>query len=89
MYYPRKIINEIRFFGDDGQERRIALEIKTLREVELNIDVPDETFEVPFIKGLKVTNYRFDPPKRYKHESPNALDRFLERLDEKLENQET
>ena len=80
MYYPRKIIYEIRSKGSKGQERVTVL-INTLKEVELNIDIPDETFDVPFIEGLRVTDLRFDPPKTYKHEYPNALYVYEKLLD--------
>lgn len=83
MYYPANIIHESRGIADGGEER-ISRTTWTLEDVELDIDIPDKTFEVPFIEGLNVTDYRFDPSKRYTHEYPDKVEEYTRMLDEEV-----
>jgi hypothetical protein len=51
--------------------------------VALDIDIPEETFVVPFTEGLSVTDYRFNPPKKYTHKYPQGFDDYMRRIDER------
>lgn len=83
VYYPREIVIEHRTQSSQGDDR-IYRAVYTLNEVKLNIDIPDETFDIPFTEGLEVTDYRFDPPKHYAHEYPQELEEYMRTLDEQV-----
>lgn len=84
LYFPMTITTEFhsKRRATDPADDRVARETMAVKDVELNVDIPIDSFDVPFMKDLMVTDYRFDPPRTYRHTHPDALDEYLRKLDE-------
>jgi hypothetical protein len=81
MYYPREVITEGLDLARPNDDQITYRKTYSVNEAVFNIDIPDETFVMPYIDGLVIKDYRFHPPKTYTLERPEWFDEYMNALD--------